>query len=90
MSFANIINAPDNAVTQFERGWISWNRWAGPLFLDESSDMEYSSATKLSISTSSPQLEDDYHSTGSSRIYTQEVIVFTKNLDEDEEVDILH
>ena len=90
MSFVDIINAAEDATTQFEGDRHSLNRWPGPLFLDESSDIEYSSATELSNGTSSPQFEEDCESTGSTRVYTQEVIVFTTNLDEDEEVDILH
>ena len=90
VSFIDIMNAAEDVVTQIEGGWISLNCWAGPPFSNESLDTEYSSATKLSNGTSSPQFEEDCHSTGSSRVYTQEVIVFTKNSDEDEEVDILH
>ena len=90
VSFANIMNTAEDAVSQFQGGWISWNCWAGPLFSDESSDTEYTSATKLSISASSPLVEDDCVSTGSSRIFTQELIVFTKDLDEDEEIDVVH
>ena len=90
VSFTDIMNAAEDVVTQIEGGRISLNRWVGPLFSDESSDTKYSSATKLSNGTSGPQFEEDCHSTRSSRVYTQEVIVFTKNLDEDEEVDILH
>ena len=90
MSSANIMNAAEDAVSQFQGGWISWNHWAGPLFSDESSDKEYSSATELSIIASSPLLEDDCISTGSRRVFTQELIVFTKDLDEDEEIDVVH
>ena len=90
MSFADIMNATKDAVTQIEGGRISLKCWAGPPFSDESSDMEYSLATELTNGTSSPQFEEDCHSNGSSRVYTQVVIVFTKNSDEDEEVDILH
>ena len=70
VSLANIMNAAEDAVSQSQGGWISWNRWAGPLFSNESSDTEYTSATELSISASSPLLEDDCISTGSTRVFT--------------------
>ena len=89
MSFANIMNAVEDVVSQFQGGWISWNRWVGPLFSDESSNMEYSSATKLSISASSPTFENDFYSTGTSTVFIQEFIVFTKDLNEDEEIDVV-
>ena len=90
VSFANIMNAAEEAESQFQRGGISWNRWAGTLFSDDSSDTEYTSAMELSISASSPLLVDDCCSTGSSTVLTQELIVFTKDLDEDEEIDVIH
>ena len=90
MSFANIMNVAEDAATQFERDRRSLNRWPGPLFSDESSDTEYSSASELSNGSSSPQFKEDCESTGSSRVYTQEVVIFTANSNEDKEVDILH
>ena len=89
VSFANIMNAVEEVESQFQGGWISWNCWAGPLFSDDSSDTEYTSATELSISASSPLVVDDCCSTGSSRVLKQELIVFTKDLDEDEEIDVV-
>ena len=90
MSFADIMNAAEDAANQFEGDKHSLSRWPGPSFSAESFDMEYSFAIKLSNDSSSPQLEEDCKSTGSSRVYTQEVIVFSVNSDEDEEVDNLH
>ena len=90
MNFAGIMNAAEDAATQFEGDMHSLNRWPGPSFSDESSDTEYSSATELLNGSSSPQFKKDCKSTRGSRVYTQEVIVFTVNSDEDEEVDILH
>ena len=89
VSFAAIMNAAEDATTKFEEDMRCLNRWPGPLFSDDNSDIEYSSATELSNASSSPQFEEDCECTGGSRVYTQEVIVFTKNSDEDEEVDIL-
>ena len=90
VSFVNIMNAAKDAVSQFQGGWISWNHWARPLFSNESSDMEYSLTTELSISAFSPLVEDDCYSIESSRVFTQELIVFTKDLDEDEEIDAVY
>ena len=90
MSFADIMNATEDPANQFEGDKHSLNRWPGPAFLDESSDTEYSSAIELSNGSSSPQFKEDCKSTGNSRVFIQEVIVFTANSDEDEEVDILH
>ena len=89
VSFTAIMNAAEDAATEFEEDMRCLNRWPGPLFSGDSSDMEYSSATELSNASSSPQFEEDCEYTGGSRIYTQEVIMFTKSADEDEEVDIL-
>ena len=89
MSFAAIMNAAEDVATEFEGERRCLNRWPRPSFSDDSSDMEYSSATELSNASSSPQFEEDCDCTGGSRVYTQEVIMFTKNSDEDEEVDIL-
>ena len=90
VSFAHIMNAAEEAESQFQGAWISSNRWAGPLFSDDSSDTEYTSATELSISASSPLHEDDCVSSGSSKVLKQELIVFTKDSDEDEEIDVVH
>ena len=89
MSFAAIMNAAQDEAIEFEGDRRYLNRWPGPLFSDDSSDTKYSSATKPSNTSSSPQFEEDCECIGGSRVYTQEVIVFTKNADEDEEVDIL-
>ena len=89
MSFEAIMNAAEDATTEFEEGRRCLNCLPRPWFSDDNSDTEYSSATELSNASSSPQFEEDCECTGSSRIYTQEVIVFTKSADEDEEVDIL-
>ena len=89
VSFTAIMNAVEDAATEFEGDRRCLNRWPGPLFSEDSSDMEYSSATELSNASSSPQFEEDCECTGGSRVYTQEVIVFTKNADEFEEVNIL-
>ena len=90
VSFAAIMNAAHDGATGFEGDNQYLNRWPGPLFSDDSSDTEYSSATELSNASSSSQFEEDWECTGSSsRVYTLEIIVFTKNTNEDEEVDIL-
>ena len=70
VSFVDIMNAAEDVATQFEGDRRSLNRWSGPWFSDESSEMEYSSATELSNGTSSPQFEEDYESNGSTRVYT--------------------
>ena len=87
MSFAAIMNAVEDAATEFEGDMRCLNRWPRPSFSDDNSDTEYSSATELSNASSSPQFEEDYDCTRGSRFYTQEVILFIKNSDEDEEVD---
>ena len=89
MSFVAIMNVAENTTTEFEGDTRCLNHWLGPSFSNDSSDTEYSSAIELSNASSSPQFEEDCKCTGSSRVYTQEVIVFTKSADEDEEVDIL-
>ena len=89
VSFAAIMNAAEDAATEFERDRRCLNRWPGPSFSDDSSDTEYSSATELSNASSSPQFEEDCECTGASRVYAWEVIVFTKGANENEEVDIL-
>ena len=89
VSFAAIMNATEDAATEFEGDMRCLNRWPGPSVSDDSSDTEYSSATELSNASSSSQFEEDCECTRGSRVYTQEVIVFTKSTDEDEEVDIL-
>ena len=89
VSFAAIMNAAQDGATGFEGDKRYLNRWLGLLFSDDTSDTEYSFATELSNASSSLQFEEDCECIGSSRVYTLEVIVFTKNADEDEEVDIL-
>ena len=89
VSFAAIMNATHDGATGFEGDNRYLNRWLGLLFSDDSSDMEYSSTTELSNASSSPQFEEDWECTGSSRVYTLEIIVFTKNANEDEYIDIL-
>ena len=89
VSFAAIMNAADDAAIEFEGERRCLNRWPRPSFSDDSCDTEYSFATELSNASSSPQFEEDCDCTKGSRDYTQEVILFTKNSDEDEEVDIL-
>ena len=90
MSFADIMNAPEDAANDFEGDKLSWNRWPRWRFLAESSDTEYSSAIELSNGRSSPPFEEVCESIGSGRVYTEEVIVFSANFDEDDDVDILH
>ena len=89
VSFVDIMNAAEDAATQFEGDRRSLNWWPEPWFSDESSETEYSSAIELSNGTSSPQFEEDCESSGSTRIYTREVILLTENSDEDDEVDII-
>ena len=90
MSFVDIMNVAEDAASQFERDRCSLNWWPGPWFSDESSEMEYSSATEVSYGTSSPQFEEDGESCGSITVYTREIIVLTETSDEDEDVDIIH
>ena len=90
VSFVDIMNAAEDAGSEFEGGRSSLKRWPGLWFSDESSDTEYSSATEVSNGTSSPQFEEDCESCGSIRVYTREIIVLTKTSDEDEDVDIIH
>ena len=61
-----------------------------PWFSDESSETEYSSATEVSNSISSPQFEEDCESCDSIRVYTREIILLTETSDENEDVDIIH
>ena len=89
VSFAAIMNAAEDAATEFEGDRRCLNHWLGPSFSDDSLDTEYSFATELSNASSNPQFEEDCECTRGSRVYTQEVIVFTKSTDEDKEVDIL-
>ena len=90
VNFVDIMNAAEDAGSEFEGGRSSLKRWPGLWFSDESSNTEYSSATEVSNGTSSPQFEEDCESCGSIRVYTREIIVLTKTLDEDEDVDIIH
>ena len=89
VSFVDIMNAVKDAASQFEGDRHSLNWWPGPWFSDESSETEYSSATKISNGTSSPQFGEDCESSGSTIVYTREVILLTENSDEDDEVDII-
>ena len=89
MSFVDIMNAAEDATSQFEGNRHSGNWWPGPWFSDESFETEYSSATELSNTTSSPQFEEDCDSSGSTTVYTREVILLTENSDEDDEVNII-
>ena len=89
MSFVDIINATEDAASQFEGDRHSGNWWPGPWFSDESFETEYSSATEFSNGTSNPQFEEDCDSSGSTRVYTREVILLTENSNEDDEVDII-
>ena len=90
MNFADIMNAVEDATNQFEGGKCSLNHWPGPSFSAESSNTKYSSAIELSNGSSTPPFEEDCKSIGSGRVYTEEIIVFSTNSDEDEDVDILH
>ena len=90
VSFIDIMNAAEDAATQFEGDRHSLNWWLGPWFSDESFETKYSSATELSNGTSNPQFEEDCESSGRTRVYTWEVIVLTKTSNENEEVDIIH
>ena len=89
VSLVDIMNAAEDAGSQFEGGRRSLNRWSGEWFSHESSETEYSSATEVSNATSSPQFEEDCESCGSIRVYTREIIVLTETSDEDEDVDII-
>ena len=66
------------------------NRWPRPSFSNESLDIEYSFVIEFSNGSSSPPIEEDCESIGSSRVYTEEVIIFSVNFDEDDDIDILH
>ena len=90
MSFAAIMDAAVDGPTGFEGDHQYLNRWPRPFFSDDSSDTEYSSATELSNASSSPQFEEDWECTeSSSRVCTLEIIMFTKDGNEVEVVDIL-
>ena len=89
MSFVDIMNAAEDAASHFEGDRHSGNFWPGPWFSDESSETEYSSATELSNATSSPQFEEDCDSSGSTRVYTREVILLRENSNEGDKVDII-
>ena len=90
VSFATIMNAAEDGGTRSQYYTRYFNLLPGQFFSDDSSDMEYSSATKLSNASSNPQFEEDGECSGSSsRDCTVDVIVFTKDANEDEVVDIL-
>ena len=90
MSFAAIMNAAEDGGTRFQYYSRYFNRLPGPMFSDDSLDMEYSSATKISNASSSPQFEEDGECSGSSsRVFIVEIIVFTKDVIEDEVVEII-
>ena len=90
VSFAAIMNAAEDGGTRFQWDNRYLNCFSGPLFSDDSSDTEYSFATELSNANSSLQFEEDWECNGSSiRVCTVEIIVFTKDANEDEIVDIL-
>ena len=90
MSFADIMNAVEDAANDFEGDRFNCNRWPGPWFSAESANTEYSSAIELSNGSSFPPFEEICESIGSIRVYTEEVIVFSTNSDEDDDVNILH
>ena len=90
VSFAAIMNAAEDGGIRSQYYTRYLNLLPGQFFPDDSSDMEYSSATKLSNASSSPQFEEDGECSGSSsRDCTVDVIVFTKDANEDEVVEIL-
>ena len=68
MSFVDIMNAAEDAATEFEGDRPSLNWWPGPWFSDESSETEYSFATELCNGTSNLQFEEDCESCGSTRV----------------------
>ena len=78
VSYVDIMNEAEDAGSHFQGDESSLNMWPGQWFSDESSETEYSSATEVSNSTSSPQFEDDCESCESIRIYTQEIILLTE------------
>ena len=90
VSYQDIMNEAEDAGSHFQGDESSLNLWPRQWFLDESSETEYSSATEVSNSTSSPQFEDDCESCESIRVYTWEIILLTKTSDENEDVDIIH
>ena len=84
------MNAAEDARSHLEGDESSLNQWPVPWFSDESSETEYSSATEVSNSISSPQFKEDCVSCDSIRVYTREIILLTETLDENEDVDIIH
>ena len=90
VSFAAIMNATEDGGIRFQYYTRYLNLLPGQFFSDDSSDTEYSSATELSNASSSPQFEEDGKCSGcSSRDCIVDVIVFTKDANEDEVVEIL-
>ena len=90
VSFAAIMNAAEDRGFRSQYYTRYLNLLPGQFFPDDSSDTEYSSATELSNARSSPQFEEDRECCGSSsRDCTVDVIVFTKDANEDEVVEIL-
>ena len=90
MSFAAIMNSAEDGGIRSQYYTRYLNLLPGQFFSDDSSDTEYSSATELSNARSSPQFEEDGECSGcSSRDCTVDIIVFTKDVNEDEVVDIL-
>ena len=90
VSYVDIMNKAEDAGSNFQGDDSGLNWWPGPWFSDESSETEYTSATEVSNSTSSPQFEEDCESCGSVRVYTREIILLTETSDENEDVDIIH
>ena len=89
VSFADIMDAAERAVDDFEGDRLSWNRGLGPWFSLFSSETEYSSAKELSNSSSSPPFEaicDCYHN---GKVYSREVIILSSDSDEEEDVQII-
>ena len=90
MSFVAIMNATEDGGTRSQYYTQYLNLLPGQFFSNDSSDTEYSSATELSNASSSPQFDEDGECTWcSSRDCTVDIIVFTKDANEDEVVDIL-
>ena len=83
------MNGAEDAVSHVEEDRHSGNFFPGPWFSDESSETKYSSTTELSNATSSPQFEEDCDSSGSTRVYTREVILLRENSNEGDKVDII-
>ena len=90
VSCAAIMNAAEDGVIRSQYYTRYLNLLPGQFFPDDSSDTEYSFATKLSNASSSHQFEEDGECSGSSsRDCIVDVIVFTKDANEDEVVEIL-